>query len=107
MSASEKTQTASFSCLCEREPGHVGVVPDPGVAQHVGGPLGHQNFDLVHWAAELQVAQVEAGGEAVGTAPLVRQDVLQGQEEAKEKNKTKKDELESFETLAIISKLIL
>jgi len=47
------------------------------VAEHVGGSLGHQDFDLVHGAAELQVAQVEAGGQAVGAAPLVRQDVLQ------------------------------
>lgn len=43
-------------CPCEKEPGHIGVVPDPGVAQHVGSPLGHQNFYLVHRAAELQVA---------------------------------------------------
>lgn len=48
------------------------------MAEHVGGPLGHQDLDLVHGAAELQVAQVESGGEPVGAAPLVRQNVLKG-----------------------------
>lgn len=59
-------------------PGHVGVVSYAGVAEHVGGPLGHQDLDLVHGAAELQVAQVESRGEPVGAAPLVRQNVLKG-----------------------------
>ena len=59
-------------------PGDVGVLPDAHVTEHVGRPLGHQHLDLVHGAAELQVAQVQARGEPVGTAPLVPQDVLPG-----------------------------
>lgn len=62
------------------EPGHIGVVPDTGVAEHVGGPLGDQDFDLVHRAAELQVAQVESRNQTVVAAALVRQDVLQNQD---------------------------
>lgn len=34
-------------------PGDVGIVSYASVTQHVGGPLGHQHFDLVHRAAEL------------------------------------------------------
>lgn len=58
-------------------PGHVGVVSYAGVTEHVGGPLGHQDFDLVYRAAELQVAQVESWGQPVSAAPLVRQNVLE------------------------------
>ena len=61
-------------------PGDVGVLPDAHVTEHVGRALGHQHLDLVHGAAELQVAQVQARGEPVAAAPLVRQDVLPGTE---------------------------
>lgn len=61
-------------------PGDVGVVSYAAVTEHVGGPLGHQDSDLVYRAAELQEAQVEARGQPVGAAPLVRQDVLEDRE---------------------------
>ena len=63
-------------CVCN-VPGDVGVVSDACVTEHAGGPLGDQDLDLVYGAAELQVAQVEARGQAMGAAPLVRQDVLE------------------------------
>ena len=64
-------------CLRADVPGDVGVVSDAGVTEHVGGPLGHQDLDLVYGAAELQEAQVEAWGEPVSAAPLVRQNILE------------------------------
>lgn len=59
-------------------PGDVGVVSYAGVAEHVGGPLRHQDFDLVYRATELQEAQVEAWRKPGAAAPLVRQNVLKG-----------------------------
>lgn len=29
-------------------PGHMGIVSDPGVAEQIGQPLGHQDPDLFH-----------------------------------------------------------
>lgn len=58
-------------------PGHVGVVSDAAVAEHIGGLLGDQDPDLVHRAAELQVAQVETRGELFSTVPVERHQVLQ------------------------------
>lgn len=71
--------------LCVRDvPGDVGVVSYAGVTEHVGGPLGHQDFDLVYRAAELQEAQVETRGQPVSAAPLVRQNVLEAKDREKE-----------------------
>lgn len=39
-------------------PGHVAVVPNFGVTEDIGEFLGHQCSDLLHWCAQLQVAQV-------------------------------------------------
>jgi len=57
------------------------------VTEHVGGPLGHQHLDLVHGAAELQVAQVQARGQPVGAAALVGQDILPRTEREQRDNK--------------------
>ena len=57
-------------------PGHVAVVPDLGVTEHVGQLLGHQGSDLVHGGAELQVAQVQPRGQLLPAAPVVRQLLL-------------------------------
>lgn len=58
-------------------PGHIGIVSDAAVTERVGGPLGDQDPDLVHRAAELQVAQVESWGELLSAAPLVSHQILQ------------------------------
>lgn len=57
-------------------PGHVGVVSDAAVTEHIGGLLGDQDPDLVHRAAELQVAQVETRGELFSTVPVERHQIL-------------------------------
>lgn len=46
------------------------------MTEHVGGPLRHQDLDLVYRAAELQEAQVQARCQPVSAAPLVRQNIL-------------------------------
>lgn len=46
------------------------------MAQDVGQPLRHQHSDLIHRAAELQVAQVEARGEGMAAPLVVSQLVL-------------------------------
>jgi len=46
------------------------------VAQDVGELLRHQHSDLIHGAAELQVAQVEARGEGMAAPLVVSQLVL-------------------------------
>lgn len=58
-------------------PGNVGIVSDVAVTERVGGPLGDQNPDLVHRAAELQVAQVESRRELLSAVPLVGHQILQ------------------------------
>lgn len=46
------------------------------MAQDVGEPLWHQHSDLIHGAAQLQVAQVEAWGEGMAAPLVVSQLVL-------------------------------
>lgn len=58
-------------------PRHVGVVADAAVTEHIWGLLGDQDPDLVHRAAELQIAQVEAWGELFSTVLVERHQVLQ------------------------------
>ena len=40
-------------------PGHVGIESDSRVTEQIGQPLGHQNPDLLNWAAQLQDAHIE------------------------------------------------
>lgn len=58
------------------KPGHVPIFPYPGMAKHAGCSLWDQHLDLIHRAAELQVAQIQAWRQTVLTSPLVRQDIL-------------------------------
>lgn len=58
-------------------PRHVGVVADAAVTEHIWGLLGDQDPDLVHRAAELQIAQVETWGELFSTVLVERHQVLQ------------------------------
>jgi len=57
-------------------PGDVGVVPDPCVAEHVGQPLGHQDPDLFHRAAEFQDANVQTRLGALNAVPVEGQFLL-------------------------------
>ena len=56
----------------------MGVVADPGVAEQAGQPLGDQDPDLVHGAAELQDAHVETGLRPLEAVPVVGQLLLGG-----------------------------
>lgn len=60
----------------QASPGYVGVGANLDVAQDVGELLRHQHSDLIHGAAELQVAQVEARGEGMAAPLVVSQLVL-------------------------------
>lgn len=62
--------------LCIHLLGDVAVVSDFDVTQDIGQLLQHKHFDLIHRAAEFQVTQIQAGGEALLTSFVIGKYVL-------------------------------
>lgn len=61
----------------------MGVVSDPGVAEHVRQPLRHQDPDLFYRAAQLQDAHVQAGLGPLNAVPVEGQLLLEDTERVK------------------------
>lgn len=61
-------------------PGNVGIVSNPRVTEQIGQPLGHQDPDLFHGAAQLQDAHIQTRLGPLNAVPVEGQFLLEDTE---------------------------